>query len=146
MKKLYTIGSSGKNAETFFNLLKDNNILSLIDVRLNNTSQLAGFTKKDDLKFFLDKICNIKYVHLPILAPTDSILKDYKDKKITWEDYEVKYMDVIKKRDIEKELFNIDLNNSCLLCSEKTPTNCHRRLAAEFLLSMGKIDTITHII
>lgn len=145
MINLYTIGSSGKNAETFFNILKNNGIISLIDVRLNNTSQLSGFTKKDDLKFFLDKICGIKYIHLPILSPTESILKDYKNKKITWDDYESKYLNLIKDRDIEKELFNINLDRSCLLCSEKTPDNCHRRLAAEFLKSKGKIDTITHI-
>lgn len=146
MRKLFTIGSSGKNAEKFFNLLNQNNIDTLIDIRLNNTSQLAGFTKKNDLQFFLKKICDIKYIHLPLLAPTDSILKDYKNKKITWNEYEIQYMQLIQNRDIEKIINNINLNNSCLLCSEKTPDNCHRRLLSEILKNSGKIDIIQHII
>lgn len=146
MKKLFTIGSSGKSAETFFNLLNKNDIITLLDIRLNNTSQLAGFTKKNDLKFFLDKICNIEYIHLPILAPTESILKDYKNKVITWDEYEEQYIKLIKNRNIDGDIYNINLNNACLLCSEKMPDNCHRRLAAEFLKNEGKIEIIKHII
>ena len=92
MSVLYTVGFSGKDAKTFFELLKLNNIQILLDVRLNNVSQLSGYTKKNDLDYFLDRICNIKYKHLPILAPTKEILDAYKTKKISWIDYELKYI------------------------------------------------------
>ena len=94
MSVLYTVGFSGKDAKTFFELLKLNNIQILLDVRLNNVSQLSGYTKKNDLDYFLDSICNIKYKHLPILAPTKEILDAYKTKKISWIDYELKYINL----------------------------------------------------
>lgn len=96
MSVLYTVGFSGKDAKTFFELLKLNNVQTLLDVRLNNVSQLSGYTKKNDLDYFLDRICNIKYKHLQILAPTKEILDAYKTKKISWIDYESKYINLIK--------------------------------------------------
>lgn len=136
MIKIYTIGFTQKNAECFFNLLKNNHITMLVDIRLNNVSQLAGYTKKDDLKFFLKEILNIRYIHSVQLSPTKQILDNYKHKKITWQQYKMKYIQLLKDRKI-KELFPqlVDLSKEtiCLLCSEVEPTFCHRRLLAEYL-------------
>ena len=142
---LYTVGFSGKDAKTFFELLRLNKVQMLIDVRLNNVSQLAGYTKKNDLAYFLEKICGIKYLHLPILAPTKEILDGYKSKKISWNDYEAKYIHLINERKIERYLKDIDFVNACLLCSEKTAENCHRRLAANIIKSMSLIEKIVHL-
>lgn len=129
---IYTIGFTEKNAEFFFNLISATQVTRLIDVRLNNVSQLAGFTKKDDLKFFLKKICNVDYIHMPDLAPTKEILGPYKKGEISWEQYEEKFLDLISKRNIERIDKNI-FNNGCLLCSEHKPHHCHRRLVVEYL-------------
>lgn len=145
MSTIFTIGSSGKSAKSFFEMLRKNSISKLIDVRLHNTSHLAGYTKKNDLEYFLDKILSIKYIHMPILAPTDTILKDYKSGNISWKKYENDYIDLIKSRDIMSNLNGINFDNSCLLCSEKTPDNCHRRLAAEILKHNLNIDKIIHL-
>jgi len=145
MSVLYTVGFSGKDAKTFFELLKLNNIQILLDVRLNNVSQLSRYTKKNDLDYFLDSICNIKYKHLPILAPTKEILDAYKTKKISWIDYELKYINLINKRKIENELKNIDFNNACLLCSEKTADQCHRKLAANIIKDIFMVDKVIHL-
>lgn len=145
MSSLYTIGFSGKDAKTFFELLKYNDIKTLVDVRLNNVSQLSGYTKKNDLSYFLDKICNIKYLHLPILAPTKEILDAYKSKKILWHDYEEKYISLIHMRNINEKLKDIDFNEACLLCSEKSADQCHRRLAANLIKDTFLLDNIIHI-
>lgn len=133
MKKISTIGFTGKSAKSFFTLLKDAEVKTLLDVRLNNTSQLSGFAKKEDLKFFLEKIGEIKYLELPDLAPEKGILKDYQNKIISWDEYEKKYLNLLEKRNVEKNL-DIDLlDQGCLLCSEDKPHHCHRRLAIEYL-------------
>ncbi len=144
MNTIYTIGFAGKNAKTFFELLRNNKIQLLIDVRLNNVSQLAGYTKKNDLEFFLKEICDIKYCHLPILAPTKEILDGYKKGEIDWSSYEQEYMVLIDKRKIGPTIQNINFNMACLLCSEKTADMCHRRLAAEILKKDGYVDKIIH--
>ena len=133
MSNIYTIGFTKKNAEKFFGFLRSNNITTLIDVRLNNVSQLAGFAKKDDLKFFLNELCDINYEHVPDLAPTDSILKAYKRGEISWESYEDSFLNLMASRHIEKGLSQSFLSNSCLLCSEHEPHFCHRRLVVEYL-------------
>jgi uncharacterized protein (DUF488 family) len=145
MSVLYTVGFSGKDAKTFFELLKLNNVQTLLDIRLNNVSQLSGYTKKNDLAYFLDKICDIKYKHLPILAPTKEILDAYKAKKISWNDYEAKYIHLINERKIENELKNIDFNRACLLCSEKSAEQCHRRLAANTIRDMFMVEKVIHL-
>ena len=145
MTTLYTVGFSGKDAKTFFELLKLNNIQMLIDVRLNNVSQLAGYTKKNDLAYFLDKICNIKYLHLPILAPTKEILDGYKNKQISWTEYEKIYMRILNERNVEKHLKEINFVGSCLLCSEKIAEQCHRRLAGNIIKDIHRIDRIIHL-
>ena len=130
---LYTIGFTKKNAETFFGLIRSAKVLTVIDVRLNNVSQLAGFAKKDDLKFFLKEICNTNYLHEPKLSPTQDILDAYKKNKISWEEYKDKFLDLMVKRQAEQFVKPEILDHGCLLCSEHKPDKCHRRLVAEYL-------------
>ncbi len=142
--EIYTIGFTKKSAAEFFRLLKKAGIKRLIDVRLNNSSQLAAFTKKDDLKFFLKEICQAAYIHLPSLAPTKEIIDDYKKKKGSWQEYEERFQALMKEKEIEntldKSLFN---GKTVLLCSEATADNCHRRLVAEYLKeNWGNIEII----
>lgn len=131
--KINTIGFTQKGAEEFFGLIKQQGISTLIDVRLNNTSQLSAFAKRDDLKFFLKELCDCEYVHIPDLAPTKEILKPYQKKEISWSVYEDKFMNLMQKRNIEKYLTLENFENSCLLCSEHLPHFCHRRLVVEYL-------------
>ena len=100
--RIYTIGFTQKKAETFFGYLKKSKVKTLIDVRLNNVSQLAGFAKKDDLKFFLKELCGSEYVHMPELAPTKEILNPYKKGDISWEMYEDRFLNLMAKRNIER--------------------------------------------
>ena len=142
---LYTIGFTKKNAETFFTLLKKNGVKKIIDVRLNNVSQLAGFTKQDDLKYFLKELCRIEYYYYGQLAPTEDILKRYKNKEISWEQYELEFNSLITKRKIET-IISLDLlTDACLLCSEATAEHCHRRLLAEYFKKVYKRINIIHL-
>lgn len=131
--KILTIGFTKKTAEHFFKTLKDAGVRQVFDVRLNNVSQLAGFAKKDDLRYFLKRICRIKYLHEPMLAPTKEMLDEYKKKGGSWDDYERKFVNLMSERCIEKKLNRRKLKDVCLLCSEKKPHHCHRRLVAEYL-------------
>lgn len=132
--KTYTIGFTKKNAETFFKFLKDENIKKLIDVRINNVSQLAGFAKRDDLKFFLENLCDgAKYIHVPELAPTKEMLSDYKKKKISWSKYEYDFLKLMSDREIEKKFNPEFFEDGCLLCSEHEPHLCHRKLVIDYL-------------
>ncbi|MGI9439417.1 MAG: DUF488 domain-containing protein [Parvibaculales bacterium] len=127
---LSTLGFTKKNAETFFRLLRDAGVKRLIDVRLNNVSQLAGFTKRDDLAYFC-KQHDLEYVHMPELAPTKEILDAYKKHKGSWEQYEVDFADLMEKRKIEN-IEKAQIDGGCLMCSEALPHHCHRRLVAEY--------------
>lgn len=143
--KIFTMGFTQKSAEQFFGLVSSNEIELLIDVRLNNQSQLAGFTKGRDLEFFLNKICNCKYEHNIIFAPTKEILNDYKKQQITWEEYVVQYNLLIENRNVEKVFLKkyTEFNKILLLCSEATAENCHRRLLAERLKNcVANVDII----
>jgi uncharacterized protein (DUF488 family) len=131
--KLYTIGFAETSAEQFFTALRMSGTKKLIDVRLNNTSQLAGFSKRDDLRFFLREVAGIEYIHLPDLAPTQEILDAFKKHKGSWEVYEQEFNNLMAKRSIEKTLSPDQVDGGCLLCSEKKPHHCHRRLVAEYL-------------
>ncbi|MCE7732845.1 DUF488 family protein [Photobacterium damselae] len=131
--KIYTIGFTKKSAETFFSYLKTSNVKTLIDVRLNNVSQLSGFAKRDDLKFFLKELCGADYVHMPDLAPTKEILKPYQNKELSWDGYEDKFKNLMAQRNIEKQIPTSLLEDGCLLCSEHEPHFCHRRLVVEYL-------------
>ena len=142
--RLYTIGFTKTTAENFFNRLKNSGTTKLIDVRLNNVSQLSGFAKRDDLKFFADTICAIGYQHIPKLAPTKEILDDYRKRNGEWTEYERKLLDLMAERKIE-ELNKLDLDGGCLLCSEDKPHHCHRRLVAEYLRNKWGDIQITHL-
>ena len=142
---VFTIGSSQKNARQFFSLLKESGVKRLIDIRLKNSSQLAGFTKVPDIEYFLKEIADISYLHMPQFAPSESILADYKAKKISWEEYELEYSALIQKRDPLARLDSGLFDQSCLLCSEPTALQCHRRLAAEYLASKIEAVKIVHL-
>lgn len=144
--KLFTIGFTKKRAETFFTKLQKAGVRKLIDIRLNNQSQLSGFAKKDDLRYFLREIGKIDYVHLPKLAPTQDILDAYKKHKGSWETYEQAFHDLMVSRKIEEE-FTPDLfDRACLLCSEHQPHHCHRRLVAEYLRDKWGDLEIEHLV
>lgn len=143
--KLFTIGFTKKNAETFFGKLMKAGVEKLIDIRLNNVSQLAGFTKKDDLIYFLKKLCDCDYAHMPKLAPTKEILDAYKKKEITWSEYEKRFNDLLNSRKAHTLLSSSEIHMACLLCSEPTPDKCHRRLVAEFLRNNIEGIEIIHL-
>lgn len=132
---LATIGFTKTTASRFFDRLKGAGIKKVIDVRLHNTSQLAGFAKADDLAYFLKQICDAQYVHQPLLAPTDDILKAFKRDKGDWNTYEMSFMQLMEQRKIENRLKPEMFQGGCLLCSEDKPHHCHRRLVCEYLNS-----------
>ncbi len=129
----FTIGFTEKPASKFFTLLRNAGVKSLLDVRLNNTSQLAGFAKKDDLSFFLKEICNISYREVKDLAPSKSILSSYQKAELDWSKYEELYLNEISRRSVERLVEQSWFDHGCLLCSEHKPHFCHRRLAVEYL-------------
>lgn len=143
--RLFTIGFTKKSAEQFFSVLRRAKVKRLIDVRLNNVSQLAGFAKKEDLRFFLDKICGIDYVHLTSLAPTQEMLDRYKKDKVEWSVYEREFLELMAHRGIETSLSKDVVAESCLLCSEEKPQKCHRRLVAEYLKEHWGDVEIVHL-
>jgi uncharacterized protein (DUF488 family) len=131
--KLFTIGFTKKTAQKFFGLLRSSGVKRVVDVRLNNVSQLAGFAKKDDLAFFLKELGNIDYVHVPELAPTQEMLDAYKKEKGDWTLYEQRFLGLMRQRKIEEKLPRSIFDGGCLLCSEDQPHHCHRRLVADYL-------------
>lgn len=144
--KLFTIGFTKKSAEAFFTKLKRSGAKRVVDVRLNNVSQLAGFAKRNDLEFFLRELCHMDYVHLPELAPTQDILDEYKKNKGGWAVYEQKFLELMRKREIEKRVDPAVIADGCLLCSEDKPHHCHRRLVAEYLKSHWGDVEVAHIV
>jgi uncharacterized protein (DUF488 family) len=134
--RLFTIGFTKKTARDFFTLLNNNQVKKVVDIRLNNASQLAGFSKGEDLKFFLNEFCNMEYIHDTDLAPSKKMLDDYKNKKITWQQYEVLFNSLLDERNAKDRLdnnFKKNFEGICLLCSESTADKCHRRLVAEYI-------------
>lgn len=145
--KLFTIGFTQKTAEKFFSLLKNSDAHRIIDVRLSNTSQLSGFAKRDDLKFFAHEICGMEYIHIPELAPTKEILDAYKKEGGDWGVYEREFKSLMDTRHIELTLSKEVMNGACLLCSEDKPEHCHRRLVADYLKrKWGENLSITHLV
>lgn len=141
--KLFTIGFTKKNAEKFFTLLIENRVKRVVDIRLNNTSQLAGFAKAEDLKYFLKAVAGIEYTYLPELAPTQEIMDDVKKNNLSREVFRENYISLITKRHVERMDIRDLLDNSCLLCSEDKPDECHRKLAAEYLKKKwGNVDIV----
>lgn len=143
---VYTIGFTKKSAETFFETIKKSGVKRLLDVRLNNSSQLAAFAKKDDLAYFLKEICGIEYVHIPMLAPTQEMLDQYKKGKGDWKEYEAKFNKLIKERRIEDNLDRRLFDVPCvLLCSESTAEHCHRSLVLNYLQNCWGDINIQHL-
>lgn len=143
--RLFTIGFTKKSAEEFFNLLEKNNVDKIIDTRINNVSQLAGFAKGKDLEYFSRKILNIKYEHSKSLAPTKDLLARYRKGSISWDNYEKEYIKLIEERQILNNLDLAQLENACLLCSEHDPHHCHRRLLAEYIQDKFPTIEIIHL-
>ncbi|MGO8946493.1 MAG: DUF488 family protein [Ktedonobacterales bacterium] len=132
--EIYTCGFTQKSARQFFELLRRTGIRRLIDVRLKNVSQLAGFAKKDDLAYFLAEICQAEYLHEPLLAPTEEMFDAYKRHTGSWPEYEQRFLNLMAERRIEqcidRRLFEVP---TVLMCSEATPERCHRRLVVDYL-------------
>ena len=131
--RIFSIGFTKKSAEQFFTTLRESGAKRVVDVRLNNVSQLAGFSKRDDLRYFLHAICGMDYVHLPVLAPTQTLLDAYKKAKGDWATYEQQFVELIGARRIQDVIPRDVISDACFLCSEEKPHHCHRRLVAEYL-------------
>jgi uncharacterized protein (DUF488 family) len=144
--KIFTIGFTKKTAEQFFNLLDREDIKRVVDIRLNNSSQLAGFTKNEDLRFFLRKVIGKDYVHYPQLAPTADMLKLYRDGKNDWTGYETNFIELMQRRRVEETVPKDLLDGGCLLCSEATPEQCHRRLVAEYFAEQWTDIQLCHLL
>jgi uncharacterized protein (DUF488 family) len=144
--KVFTIGFTKKSARQFFTKLKDAGVRRLIDVRLNNTSQLSGFAKKEDLQYLLGEVGRIEYLHLPVLAPTQDLLDAFKKRKGSWREYETGFLRLMSERHIEDKLEPTTFEDSCLLCSEDQPLHCHRRLVAEYLREKWGNLEIDHLV
>ncbi|MCK8824341.1 DUF488 domain-containing protein [Fuchsiella alkaliacetigena] len=142
---IYTIGFTKRSAENFFETLKDNDISKIIDIRINNTSHLASFAKKEHLEYFLKELCNLEYYYYPDLAPTNELFKNYKKEKIGWEDYEQEFISLLEKRRVKDAITEKDLTNACMLCSEFDVKNCHRRLVAEYFADHFVESKIVHL-
>ena len=142
---LYTIGFTKKLAEVFFGIIRDAGVQKVIDIRLNNTRQFAGFTKKNDLAYFLNTICGCDYRHEPLLAPTKQIFNAYKKGQIDWAEYEKQFKELLRERKPLGLVSPSELNMACLLCCEVTAENCHRRLVAEYFRDHFTGLEITHL-
>lgn len=144
--EIYTIGFTQTTAERFFGRLADANVQRLLDVRLNNTSQLAGFAKAADLPYFLRELVGAVYEHQPLLAPTKELLDAYKKRNGDWSDYERDFLALMEDRRIDEALDPRSFaKRTALLCSEAAPENCHRRLVIEFLASRWENVQAVHL-
>lgn len=147
MITLYTIGFTKKSAEKFFELLKRNDVKQLIDIRISNSSQLAGFAKGKDLAYFAQQICGISYRHIVDFAPTKDLLDRWHKQLVNWEEYVIEYTSIMKSRDIIHKYGIKQFDGACFLCSEETPENCHRRLLAEYLAKFSTEEVrIIHLV
>jgi uncharacterized protein (DUF488 family) len=144
--RLFTIGFTQKSAEKFFTLLKRAGVDRVIDTRLNNRSQLAGFSKAEDLPYFLRTIGKIEYRHAPEMAPTQEMLDKYKKLKGSWTEYEAEFNRLIDARRLASLVTVSELENACLLCSEHEPKHCHRRLVAEYFHRHFPNIEIVHLV
>lgn len=144
--KIFTIGFTKKTAERFFGLLARPDILRVVDIRLNNNSQLASFTRREDLRYFLKSILGKDYVHLPELAPSAEMLKTYRDGQSDWIAYERHFTALMRERRVEQTIAADLVDGGCLLCSEATPEHCHRRLVAEYFQTVWPEAIVEHLI
>jgi len=143
---VFTIGFTEKTAKRFFELIRSSGVKRVVDVRLNNTGQLAGFSKQSDLAYFLRELCQVEYIHVPELAPTKDILDIYKKHGGAWSVYEAEFLNLMERRRIDQSVAKDIVDQGCLLCSENKPHHCHRRLVVEYLQTKwGDINT-THLL
>jgi uncharacterized protein (DUF488 family) len=143
---LFTIGFTRQSAESFFTKLQRAGVARLVDVRLNNVSQLSGFAKRDDLRYFARAICALEYVHVPELAPTQEMLDAYrKGRAADWHSYERQFLELMRSRRVERSVAPELLAGACLLCSEDRPDQCHRRLVAEYFQQKWGDIEIVHL-
>lgn len=144
--EIYTIGFTQTSAEHFFGRLSEAGVRRVLDVRLNNSSQLAGFAKARDLPYFLDRLVGATYEHEPILAPTQELLDAYKKRRGDWETYERGFLELMRERSVDTALDPATFSNpTALLCSEATPEHCHRRLVCEYLARHWDDVTAIHL-
>ena len=146
MIELYTIGFTGKSAQQFFELLEKSAVQTLVDTRLNNTSQLSGFAKGNDLAWFAQKIGNMRYEHRLDLAPSKELLTQYRAKQMDWKEYSEGYLNLLDERKIARKMDPAALQGCCFLCSEHSPEKCHRRLLAEYLAHVHGDLQIVHLL
>ena len=147
MITLYTIGFTKKSAERFFTLLRDNHVKQLVDVRISNSSQLAGFAKGKDLEFFVKEICHIPYKHISDFAPTKELLDQWHKQEVSWDENQIIYTEMLMERGIIRKYGVKCFEGSCFLCSEDTPEQCHRRLLAEYMKKHSEeLVQIIHLI
>lgn len=144
---LYTIGFTQKSAEQFFGLLRRHGVQMLVDVRLNNRTQLAGFTKGDDLSFFLRALCACGYSHRDDFSPDKELLKDYRKGSIGWDAYAARYIALMEQRGAPQRFLRDygAFERAVLLCSEPTPERCHRRLLAELIAEADPAVGVIHL-
>ncbi len=145
---VHTIGFTQTSAESFFERIKRSGVKRVLDVRLHNTSQLAGFARADHLKYFLREICLVDYLDVPLLAPTDEMLKGFKVEGGSWDEYADRFMGLMAARKIETALGPDLFDGACLLCSEPEPHHCHRSLVMRHLITnavWGGRLRVTHL-
>lgn len=143
--KLYTIGFTKSTAERFFERLATSGVERVVDVRLRPRSQLAGFAKQGDLRYFLQTICGIDYEHRPELTPTRELFEAAKSQRISWSTYQDSFLAIMRYRGVEDVVTSENLDQACLLCSEPDAAHCHRRLVAEYLHSRWGDVQIAHL-
>ena len=140
--RLYTIGFTGKSAREFFTILKHSDVKKVIDVRLWPNTQLSGFSKSEDVAFFLKVLCHIDYEHRKDFAPTAKLLKDFKEGQMGWNEYVEQYKSICRAR---RFALTPNMDKCCFLCAEQTPEKCHRRLLVEYLAKQGENVEIIHL-
>lgn len=145
MINIYTIGFTHKSARQFFDLLRNNGVTGIVDTRISNASQLAGFAKSQDLEYFAEAIGGMGYEHNPDFAPTKDMLTQYRNKKISWDNYKTEYLNLLDRRKIAQKTDVASLHRHCLLCSEHSPEKCHRRLLAEYFQVVRNDVQIMHL-
>ncbi len=143
--RVFTIGFTKKSAKQFFESVKSSGAKRVLDVRLNNSSQLAGFTKRDDLEYFLEALCKMDYLHVPELAPTQDMLDGYKAREVDWAEYERQFTALMAERKVEEKVAREVLEDAVLLCSEPKPDKCHRRLVGEYFQRAWGNMELTHL-
>lgn len=147
MDALFTIGHNKTSLRGFVERLQNARVDCVVDIRLNNTSQLAGFAKRDDLEFLLVEGFGIRYVHMLNCAPAQEMLDAYKSDR-DWDRYAQSYGALIDEREMPRGFLDAaraaGWKRPCLLCAEETPDTCHRRLLAEALAAAGSVE-VTHL-